>query len=347
MAPLPEVESAQPPELGFSVSHQRVHLDIDLVSRSLRGRTELTINPHSKDLKTIRLNCRQCRLHSVTINGKSTSGVTYEDVYERAELHWEANVHQYHMLQERLEHSLKDVPQEELLITIPKTVKLEELDPFSDEAQMLLPSKALPSNKRESDANTVELLQATRTGVDQTARFTPLTLNIEYEISRIRDGIHFVGFEEGDLRYPHAYTLNSSYSAGACCLYPCLDHLSSRCTWEISVNCARTIGDALRDIRWPSSKTNDAAYGSNGSKGSFLSEASKSFSDEDKALELSIICSGDLTDEVSLSGVSVYLDQTMAKYVDCGFSRLIKEDNLLHCVQRGCRTTYRHQHRSV
>ena len=299
MAPIPETESLQPPDLGFSVTHQKVHLDVDLLSRRLRGKTDLTINPHSKDLKIIRLNCRQCQLKNVTINGKSTSGIVYEDIYERVRLPWEAEVHQYHMLKERLEHSLRDQPQEELFITLPKTVKLEELDPFSDEAQTLLPSKTLANNKREPDVNAIELSQVTRSGVDQTARFTPFTLSIEYEISRLRDGIHFVGLEEGDLRYPHAYTLNSSYSVGACCLFPCLDNLSSRCTWEILVKSARTVGDALRILTPLSLKPRDKVYGLNGCKASSVDEIFNSFSDEDKALELSVICSGDLTDEVS------------------------------------------------
>ena len=296
MAPIPEIASPQVPELGFSVSHQKLDLDIELVSRSLKGRTELTINPHSKDLKTIRLNSRQCELKRLTINGKPAPSVKYDDVYKRATLQWDAGVHQYHMLQERLEKSMKEQPEEELLITLPKTVKLEELDPFSEDAQAILLSKPLGPSKRASDINALDFSQPIRTGTEQTARFTPITLAIEYEIQNIRDGMHFVGFEEGDLRYPHAYTLNTSYSGAVCSLFPCLDDLTSRCTWEISIRCPKTIGDALRH---PSSHPNGIGNGYSGSRDGDADEISESFSDEDKGLEIVVICSGDMTDEVS------------------------------------------------
>ena len=47
------------PTLGFSVAHQKVDLEIDFASKSLNGKTEITIHPHQKDLKFIRLNFRQ------------------------------------------------------------------------------------------------------------------------------------------------------------------------------------------------------------------------------------------------------------------------------------------------
>lgn len=45
---------------GFNIAHQKVGLEVDLAGKSLRGWTEITINPTDPSLKTIRLNSRQC-----------------------------------------------------------------------------------------------------------------------------------------------------------------------------------------------------------------------------------------------------------------------------------------------
>ena len=106
MAPIPDQASVSPPDSRFSVSHQKVDLEIDLLSRSVKGRTELTINPQSKDLKIIRMNCRQIKLKRLFMNGKPVPSVRYEDVYDRARLPWRAGVRHYPMLQARLEKSM-------------------------------------------------------------------------------------------------------------------------------------------------------------------------------------------------------------------------------------------------
>ncbi|KAL9098372.1 MAG: hypothetical protein Q9163_005956, partial [Psora crenata] len=300
MAPIPDLASPQGPEPGFSVSHQKVELDIDLLSRSLRGKTELVINPTSKDLRLIRLNCRQCELKSLTVNGKPVPGVRYEDPYQRATLRWAAGVRQYHMLQERLERAIRYPPEAELVVTLPKSVKLEELDPFSDEAQSLLLAKTIGGSKKDSDASALDLMQGTRAGMEHMARFTPLTLSIEYLINWVRDGMQFVGFEDGDLRYPHVYTMNSSSAGAACCLFPCLDDITSRCTWEISIKCSKTVGDAFDSLRTPLNKPNGMINGANVSPQGFgVPDRSDPFSDEDKTLEFTVVCTGDMTDEIT------------------------------------------------
>ena len=298
MAPMIPPEAPPMADLGFSVLHQRVDLDIDLLSRSLRGSTELTISPHSPDLRTIRLNARQIRLIGAIVNGKASAGVKLENVYDRASLPWKAGVRQYHMLQDRIEKTMRARPEEELVITLPRGMKIDELDPYSEQAQSILLSKTLGSSRRESDSATVDLVQAPKTGIEQAGRFSPITLYIQYEIDRLRDGIQFAGFEEGDLRYPHAYTTNSTLPGSACCLFPCLDDVTSRCTWEISIKCPKTVGDALCRPRPAIIKSTGPVNGSRINDKDALYERSDSLSEEDKALDLSVICSGDMTDEV-------------------------------------------------
>ncbi|KAF6233476.1 hypothetical protein HO173_008408 [Letharia columbiana] len=304
MAPIVESASPQPADLGFSVSNQTVELDIDLRSRSLIGRTMITINPHSKDLRIIRLNCRQVVVTRLSLNGKPCSAISLTDPYKKAKLKWNAaGVQQYDMLQRKLEAQFKDPPEEELEVTIPKTVKIDELDPFSEEAQNILLSRTLGNNKKDSgDGSAIDLVQSSRTAIEQTARFTAISLIIDYVIENIRDGMHFVGWEEGDLRYPHAYTTNSLSPGAACCLFPCVDNLNSKCSWEISIKCQKTVGDALQ----PSSSStplqancfHDVSDSVNETNGLRKVDVQSNFSDEDKALDLAVICTGDMTDEI-------------------------------------------------
>ena len=304
MAPILASPDPEVTGLGFSISHQRVELDIDLPNRSLRGRTEITINPHSRDLKVIRLNCRQAEITRLVVNGRPPSGSTWLDPYKRATLPWKAGVHQYHMLQQKVEDQLKQPPDEELVITLSKSFRIDELDPVSDEAQNMLVEKTLGSGKRESlDGlnSAIDLTQTPRTAVDQTARFTPIIVTIEYIVEHIRDGMQFIGWEAQDLRYPHAYSSNSMSPGTACCLFPCTDDLNARCTWEIEIKCQKTIGDAIRSAGAKSSANGtNKLSNSVTSRNTVLSfdEDCRSYSDEDNALDLAVLCTGDITNEV-------------------------------------------------
>ena len=304
MAPL---EAAPSVELGFSVLHQKVDLDIDLLSRSLRGSTELTISPHSPDLRTICLNARQMELKGVIVNGKAPAGVKLQSVYDRARLPWRAGVHQYHMLQDRIEKAMRARPEEELVVTLPRSLKIEELDPSSEQAQSILLSKSLGSNRRESDITAVDPVQVPKTAVEQAGRFAPITMYIQYEIARLRDGIQFTGLEEGDSRYPHAYTTNSTLPGSACCLFPCVDNVSSRCTWEISIKCPKTVGDALSQSKPTISKPEGLINGTRAKIRGVFDDHLDSFSVEEKALDLLVISSGDMTDEVGYRDAAIRL----------------------------------------
>ncbi|KAL8839149.1 MAG: hypothetical protein Q9176_004652 [Flavoplaca citrina] len=291
-------QSSALPSPGFSIAHQKVELDIDLLARQLKGKTEITLNPLSKDLKSLRLNCRQCDIRRITVNSKPCSNFIYEEPYSKKTLPWKAGVRQYHMLRNKIETHFKNPPDGELLINLPKSVKIEELDPFSVAA--LTPLAARSSVGLNSKEDSLGEALSARTAVEQDLRYKPLTVEIEFTISHIRDGIQFVGWEEEDLRYPHAYTQSFSAPGGVCCLFPCLDDLAARCTWEISIKCPKTLGDAFSP---PQSKTpNGISNGVNGVHkdigNAALDPFQSNMSAEDRALEISVICTGELTDEV-------------------------------------------------
>lgn len=302
MVGLTEIPADQPLEAGFSISHQKVELDIGLLSRSLKGRTEIILSPHSKELRKVQLNCRQCDIRRVLVNGRVCSTYTYDDPYAEATLPWEAGVEQWHMLKSKVEGALKDKPEEELVITLPRHVRIEEQNPFT----VSKPPDA--TSRRDSMMpSDVDTPQMGRGFVEQSARFTPITISVEYVIAEIRDGMHFVGWEEGDLRYPHAYSQNRQSPGTACCLFPCVDSLASRCTWEVSIKCSKTLGDALKERQ--AAKEQPHTSGMNGTlnriNGHHVDAVREydifDFSEEHKALDLAVICTGEMTDEVSSS----------------------------------------------
>ncbi|KAL8692528.1 MAG: hypothetical protein Q9218_002473 [Villophora microphyllina] len=289
-------ELQSPPSLtpGFSLSHQKIELDIDLFARRLKGRTEITVSPQSKEQKTVRLSCRQCSIIRITANGKACPSFTYEEPFNKAALRWEAGVHQHQMLRNKIEAQLRSPPEEELVINLPKSVRIDDLDPFSVASTTL----AGPRSSVGLNDNLGEPSSA-RTAVEQERRFTPVVIVIEYTIPHIRDGIHFVGWGEEELRYPHAYSKSFSAPGGSCCLFPCVDDLGARCTWEISIKCSKTVGDVFSPSPSVANGTGGTVNGvHNHTNTATIDQYQTNIQGEDKALELHVICTGDMTDEV-------------------------------------------------
>ncbi|KAH3010648.1 hypothetical protein KXW60_000459 [Aspergillus fumigatus] len=267
------------PGLGFTVAHQKVELEIDFATKSLKGKTEITIHPHYKELRIIRLNFRQGELKRLNVNGKAPT-IKYADPYESLQLY---GPHYHQRLSTKIDSLLTTTPEPDLLVTIPKSVRIEELDPFSQEAQDQMTLRASGAGE-DTDGPLGSKLAET-----SLPRFSALTVYIEFTIENIRDGLQFVGVDSGDRRYPHAYTTNSLGYGAASPLFPCVDDPLSRCTWEISVKCPCSLGDVFdRKTRDPS-----GAHRSKQTPG-----GSRFISPDDETLDLSVVCSGDMTDEI-------------------------------------------------
>ncbi|KAJ6009930.1 hypothetical protein N7499_004669 [Penicillium canescens] len=264
-------------DLGFSVGHQKVELDIDLASKSLKGNTEITIHPHRQDLGTIWLNFRQGEIKRLSVNGKQATA-KYSDPYESIQLY---GPHYHERLVPKLDSLLQTPPKPTLAITIPKNVRIEELDPSSAEAQDQI---AL-----QSTAGDVDGPGGSRAQEATLPRFAALTVNLEFAIDSIRDGLQVVGVEHGDRRYPHAYTTNSLESGIGCPLFPCVDDTSSRCTWEFSITCPSSLGGVFdrKSKTAPGSTTPSRSRPQN-----------PQLSADDEGLDMSVVCSGDLTDDI-------------------------------------------------
>ncbi|KAL4957846.1 hypothetical protein BDW69DRAFT_155436 [Aspergillus filifer] len=269
------------PGLGFTVHHQKVELEVDFANRSLKGRTKIVIHPHHRDLRTIRLNFRQGELKRLTVNKKVTTA-RYVNPYESLQLY---GPHYHQRLSSKIDGLLKSPSEPDLLVTVPKGVRIDELDPFSIEAQDQISLRA-PGITEDTEG------PMSSKAVDTSApRFTALDVVIEFVVENIRDGLQFVGVESGDKRYPHVYTTNSLDHGTGCPLFPCVDDPSSRCDWEISIRCPSTLGDVY------DRKPRDASDGAAGAR--LKPNASRDrFAPDDEAMDLSVVCSGDLTDDI-------------------------------------------------
>lgn len=310
---LAEVAAAE-----YSVLRQRVDLDVDFATRSLKGSTEVTVQPHVKNLREIRLHCRQCRPTAIQAGG-ITAKYEYDDPYRKLRMPVDSTVHQHEMLKKRIVQSLKPAPLPELIIALPAKLKIQELrmDPTSQLPQY----NGIPSlQQQESDAMANgDMPTLAAINLQQAPQFAPIKLFIEFEVDTFRDGLHWVGCDPNDKRYPYVYTKAEPLPGNTSCIFPCLDDANSRCSWEISIRCPRTLGDAFREEEAVQTQTEqpgevqiggaamdgidrvkDTAQTAKAAdqKSPSISEYLIELSDDDAALDLAVICVGEQTDDV-------------------------------------------------
>ncbi len=300
-----------PSSRDFSVFSQKLELDLDFPTKSLIGKTELVILPLSKELRTIRLNCRQCTITRLTVEGKPATW-KYQDPYQRLRAHSSFGVHQHHLFRVKIESQLNDPPEEELVFNLPRGIRVQEISPFSAAVK---DTHSTNSIQGVGDTSASLVTPGASTAVEPSAAFASLKIRIEFENHNVRDGLHFVGLDGGDRRYPHVYTRNSPYPGTASCLFPCVDDPRSRCSWEVSIRCPRTLGDVFERRSSPASNAQDSGEpGYDKPKASLRNgnviavspdnvelQDSTGLDDEEKLLEMSVVCSGEMTDEVGSS----------------------------------------------
>ena len=305
------------PEYGFVVSHQKVELEVDFSTQSVTGRTEIIILPLQKTLRTIRLDARQCTIppQGITVNGV-IAAYDYEDPLRLLEIpaHYNWTAHQHEMQKERLKPLGDDNVRHKvaLEIEVPQSVGIEAVDPFGETAAIALTERAIGASAGRNSSIAIngigDPLSATmtpKTAAEQSARFHPLILSISFSVSKFRDGLYFVGLGVGDQRFPHVYTKHSVEPGTASCIFPCVDDLAMRCTWEIVIKCSRTLGDALkrRPKPGPGARKAHATSMPKPINGMLSSEESEVNEDE-KLLEMMVVCSGEMVNEADDPGDS-------------------------------------------
>ena len=244
---------------SFKVAHQRVNIDIDLSSNSIDGFTELTVIPTSNKLKVIKLDCREMEIKDVLINGSRSLNYVYDDllyinnpeyfehcidskVINVMDLYSDTfNVHQHHLIRSKLDYIFKnpkhdeeslDYNTQELKILLPDNMKFELTD---------INSIQTPSGTSHPGTATPLHLKSKGTGSEY--YYTPIQLKVVYKVKNPQNGVNFVTNEDIEKKLWHAYTTNSNYNVSTSSWVPCIDDLSSRCTWSLEVNIPRTLKD--------------------------------------------------------------------------------------------------------
>ncbi|KAF2674652.1 hypothetical protein BT63DRAFT_367208, partial [Microthyrium microscopicum] len=266
--PLPE-DGAPPPIINtpkFTVSHQDVELDIDFSSRTIYGKTAITIDPSDKDLRAVSLRCRQLKVKSVKVDKWPVHNFQYKDAHEALKFREGFTPRQHHWIQENYDHSTMG---NDLIIPLPSKMRVT-------------PATTTLRVNNASFTPSADLSSATTpaSGSD----FRAFVVYIEYEAHDMRDGLHWVGLNDQDPRYPHVYTYSNSLAwTTASYMFPCVDEGNSKHPWRLSITCPRTLGD----INSPSLRGSNIPH-TNG----LTNGVSDAMQIDEKAMELAVICSG-------------------------------------------------------
>ncbi|KAF8727767.1 hypothetical protein AX14_007043, partial [Amanita brunnescens Koide BX004] len=207
---------------GFSISHQKVVLEIDF-SGSLWGYTEITLVPTSSELRTIHLHSRQCTIHSVTVSGHPAE-FTHHDPLSHVSMGSATEAqdcHRHAELKRKVYSALQECNEGELSIAIPRDVALKQS--VNSSFGVIVSEAATP------EPQTPVISQLAQT----VPEFSPLVVNIAYSLRNPVDGFEFVlPTESHPYRVPHAFTTPSSPDSARCWV-PCIDNIWERCTWEL------------------------------------------------------------------------------------------------------------------
>ena len=279
------------PLLKYFVIRQEVRLEVNFRDRRVEGTTDVFLVTFDDKLEEIALDAANCDIATdkitVTeirhVNGEIIQGqpraaaAEFEDPYGKlsrpSHSNWTAEHHDLRRMRARdIFYSREtDVPAENR--------EFQGCTPVYGSLRVNLKNKVLDQDRprlviRKSTSNL--------NGADSSSH-KQFKITIPFAKVNARDGLHFVGVDTLDNRFPHMYTRHSFNPGTASCIFPCIDDHGSRCDWRISIKYPRTLGDALQQA---------LATQQSGSKRSW------DLAEEDKLREMSVICSGFLMEEV-------------------------------------------------
>ena len=256
---------------AFTVESQRLELDFSFCPQLVTGKTAITIQPQSPKLKEIHLSCRQLKPTRVHLLRRDVA-FEYNNEHDFLGLDRQQTIEQHHFLRNRVGRHEMQI-EEELKIPIPKDLKI-------------------PTRRQTGSQELI---------------CDPITVEIEYTLDDFRDGLHFVGTRDGDGRYPHVYTRNTITALFASSWFPCVDDGNTRIPFELSVRYPRTVADALgkqpaltRPLTPAHASQNTPQTNGVRKADSVLDgpDEDNELTEEERALEMRAVCSGELTDTV-------------------------------------------------
>jgi transcription initiation factor TFIID subunit 2 len=225
----------------FTLVSQKVELDINF-NQQITGRVEIEIHPESNTFQDIYLNARQCKIRNVVVNGVKTLNYYHVDPCKETVLNFNANAHQHHILAAKIDSVRQSQPRPfpNLVISVPPAVKIEEVNEI--DVHTTTGNTIRISNDAQNGINPAD---ASGLAGSASAKYTPLTVSMDFESKHMGDLVHFVTSDRGTGRWPHAYTRGKPGGEVAGALFPCVDSLYARGFWEISITIPKTVGDAL------------------------------------------------------------------------------------------------------
>lgn len=327
-------DDSLPPIEEFVVVNQEVSIEVNFRDQSVQGESRITIyltNP-SDPPDEVALDARQCEIDTskIRVNGKAVHA-TYQDPYEALDLppSWDLTAANFPVLKNRMRKLLpkrrRDLPCEkreqtgcnpaDRSLRVGLRPKPPPPPPASRNAAKAGSDAKSQPPKLKVRVSTAGLSGLSTSGTNGSAKNDSsggaptagvYEIIIPFKTTHIRDGLHFVGVEDNDTRFPHVYTRHSPEPGIAACIFPCLDDPGSRCFWKIHIKTPRTLGDALMQPLASHQISNDAdnavfssgnhagaQLGSNGNP----SERQLQLTEEDKLLDMTVVCSGNLVGE--------------------------------------------------
>ncbi|KAH9893046.1 hypothetical protein F4778DRAFT_749413 [Xylariomycetidae sp. FL2044] len=288
------------PPRRYVVMQQHVDLEIDFRQKLVHGWAHIVISP-TAEVDDVYIDARQCEIDvdQITVS-KCKVEASYKDPCESlntpANYLWSAP--QWSLKKDRmrplLHHRRKEVPAVEH--------EYQCCTPLNGSICVKLPSteEVKKKNRDAPDAEPQDRL------LFSDGKVVAYRVSIPFK-SRNSDGIHFAGMDVTDSRYPHAYTRQSVEPGMASAIFPCIDDPHSRNSWKVSITCPRTLGDAFQQPLATQQQFKDTGLVNGSRKRKREHNESKSaqpttrdyrLTEGDKLLELTVICSGYLTDEV-------------------------------------------------
>ncbi|KAI0452352.1 hypothetical protein F5B21DRAFT_345760 [Xylaria acuta] len=285
------------PPRPYVVFKQHVELEINFRDKRVRGRSHILVVPIEPDISEVYIDARQCEIDvkNITVSN-CPAKASYDDPCDKLAVpdayQWSAP--QWLLRKRRmgrlLHHRRKEVPvmAHDLACCQPLDGSLRVKLPSADEVKK--------KNRDAPKADQQEML------IHGDGNVQGYRISIPFELKNVHNGLHFVGVDEGDMRYPHVYTRHTVEPGTACSIFPCIDDPGCRNPWKISITCPRTLGDAFRQPTATQQHPKTIAT-LNGSRKRKLSEEEPAkrdygLTEEDKQLEMTVVCSGFLTGEV-------------------------------------------------
>jgi transcription initiation factor TFIID subunit 2 len=279
----------------YSISQQDVDIDIDFAQRCIRGTTRIVVEPLERDLRELKFSCRQMIIKRVKVDRYPVYNYEYDDPYKSLTIRDEYTVHQHHWMKDNVMNGFTHKADPDLRIPMPPKMRVQS------EGRVLL---RLGSSL--SLANSVPT-PVSATADDGSSNFKKFTVEIQYEMRNVRDGLHWVGLEDGDHRYPHVYTYsNSLVHTLANYVFPCVDQADKKFLWRVSITCPRTLGDIYAPSALSKKTQENEAIKNGEKKGMFnggqvqavqdVKNINSPFSEAEKGLEMQVVCSGYMED---------------------------------------------------